>query len=69
MLVRALKSVGGEADAQQLKVFMVGSQLVPPAEWTAFWRKARAAAEKDPRIDHARAFEQHYRLAAPRNAA
>ena len=62
LLVRALHAVGGAADAQKLKVFMVGSQLVPPAEWTTFWRKARAAAEKDPRIDHARAFEQHYRL-------
>jgi len=66
LLVRTLKAVGGEAAAQRLKVFMVGSQLVPPAEWTAYWRKARAAAEKDPRIDHARAFEQHYRLASER---
>ena len=68
LLVRALKSVGGEAAAQRLKVFMVGSQLVPPPDWTAYWRKARAAAEKDPRIDHARAFEQHYRLATTQNA-
>lgn len=63
LLVRTLRSIGGAADAQKLKVFLVGSQLVPPAEWTSFWRRARAAAEKDPRIDHARAFEQHYRLA------
>jgi len=62
LLVRALHAVGGAADAQKLKVFMVGSQLVPAAEWTAYWRRARQAAEKDPRIDHARAFEQHYRL-------
>jgi len=62
LLVRALHAVGGEADAQKLKVFMVGSDLVPATEWTAFWRRARMAAEKDPRIDHARAFEQHYRL-------
>jgi transcription elongation factor GreA len=68
LLVRALKSVGGEAPAQRLKVFMVGTQLIAPAEWTAYWRKARAAAEKDPRIDHARAFEQHYRLATTSNA-
>ncbi len=62
LLVRALGPMGGAADAQRLKVFMVGTQLVPATEWTAFWRRARAAAEKDPRIDHARAFEQHYRL-------
>ena len=62
LLVRALHAIGGAADAQKLKVFMVGSQLVPATEWTSFWRRARMAAEKDPRIDHARAFEQHYRL-------
>ncbi len=62
MLVRALASLAGSADAHKLKVFLVGTGLVPAAEWTVFWRKARAAAEKDPRIDHARAFEQHYRL-------
>ncbi len=60
MVVRALKALGGEADAQQLKVFLIGSDLVPAKEWTTFWRKARAAAEKDPRIDHSRAFEQVY---------
>ena len=63
LLVRALRSIGGAAEAHKLKVFLVGSQLVPAPEWTSFWRRARAAAEKDPRIDHARAFEQHYRLA------
>ncbi len=60
---RALKAIGGAADAQKLKVFLVGSQLVPAADWTTFWRKARGAAEKDPRIDTSRAFEQHYRVA------
>ncbi len=63
MLVRALQAIGGSADATKLKVFLVGHALVPPAEWTAFFRRARAAAVKDPRIDHARAFEQHYQLA------
>jgi transcription elongation factor GreA len=73
LLVRSLHAVGGSADAQKLKVFMVGTQLIAPAEWTAYWRRARGAAEKDPRIDHGRAFEQHYRLAPageiPRAAA
>lgn len=63
VVVRALQAIGGSADAQKLKVFLVGSQLVPATEWTAFWRKARGAAEKDPRIDTSRAFEQHYGLA------
>ena len=63
MLVRALEAMGGEADAQKLKLFLVGHGLVPANEWTSTFRRLRAAAESDPRIDHARAFEQHYRLA------
>ena len=64
ILVRALRAVGGSADAAKLKLFLVGHHLVPAPEWTAFFRRARAAAVQDPRIDHARAFEQHYALAA-----
>jgi transcription elongation factor GreA len=64
ILVRALLGLGGSADAAKLKLFLVGHALVPGPEWTSFFRRARAAAVKDPRIDHARAFEQHYRLAA-----
>ena len=63
IMVRALKALGGSADAQKLKVFLVGSHLVPAAEWTSFWRRARATAVKDARIDSSRAFEQHYRVA------
>jgi transcription elongation factor GreA len=63
ILVRALRGLGGSADAQKLKLFLVGHSLVPGGEWTAFFRRARAAAVKDPRIDHGRAFEQHYQLA------
>ncbi len=66
VLWRALRALGGAADAQKLKVFVVGSGLMPASEWTTFWRKARAAADKDPRIDSARAFEQYYRVAEPR---
>jgi transcription elongation factor GreA len=62
-LVRTLHSMGGESDTAGLKTFLVGHRLVAAGEWTALLRKLKAAAEKDPRIDHARAFEQHYRLA------
>ena len=44
-------------------LFLVGHGLVPANEWTSTFRRLQAAAESDPRIDHARAFEQHYRLA------
>jgi len=64
IIARGLMSIGGEVDAKRLKLFLVGSGIVPPKEWTAFWRKAKSAAEKHPRIDHSRAFEQIYRLAA-----
>jgi transcription elongation factor GreA len=68
VLVRALEAMGGEADAQRLKLFLVGHGLVAPNEWTSTFRRLKAAAESDPRIDHARAFEQHYRM-APAGAA
>ena len=64
-IARALHSLGGSADANRLKLFLVGSDLVPAAEWNAFWKKARAGAAKDPRIDASRAFEQQFRLASP----
>src|SRR5207247_8417470 len=69
VLVRALKAVGGEGDGAKLKLFLVGNAIVPASEWTATFRRLRAAAESDPRIDHARAFEQHYRLAPAEDRA
>jgi transcription elongation factor GreA len=60
---RALIAVGGAGDVQKLKVFLVGSNLVKAADWTAFWRRARAAIEKSPLVDSSRAFEQHYKIA------
>jgi transcription elongation factor GreA len=69
MIVSGLKCLGGAADANRLKLFLIGTDLVPAKEWTVFWRKARAASEKDPRIDHARAFEQFYKLAQERRFA
>jgi transcription elongation factor GreA len=69
MIVSALKCLGGAADANRLKLFLISTDLVPAKDWTAFWRKAKAASEKDPRIDHARAFEQFYKLARERRFA
>ena len=63
VLVRALKAMNGEADAAKLKLFIVGNGLAEAREWTALFRRLKAVAEADPRIDHARAFEQVYRLA------
>jgi transcription elongation factor GreA len=64
MVARALAAMGGAAETQRLKVFLVGSDLIPAAEWNIFWRKAKVAADKHPRIDASRAFEQHYKLKA-----
>ncbi|HET7224085.1 MAG TPA: GreA/GreB family elongation factor [Candidatus Eisenbacteria bacterium] len=64
VLARALEALGGSGDAQKLKVYLVGSDVVPATEWNAFWRKARAGAPKHPRIDASRAFEQIFRRRA-----
>ena len=63
LIVAALKVLGGSADANRLKLFIVGTDLVPAKDWTTFWKKGKPSCEKDPRIDHSRAFEQFYRLA------
>ncbi|MEO5619173.1 MAG: GreA/GreB family elongation factor [Candidatus Eisenbacteria bacterium] len=63
VILRALSALGGEADASRLKMFLVGADLIPTKDWTPFWRKARPAVEKDPRVDSSRAFEQRYRVA------
>jgi len=63
ILVRALRALGGDADATRLKVFLVGSHIIPVKDWTSFWRRGRAALDKDARVDASRAFEQRYRLA------
>lgn len=60
---RGLLALGGAGDAQRLKVFLVGSGLIPATDWNAFWRRARAAIKKDERIDSSRDFELHYKIA------
>jgi len=69
VIVSALRCLGGAADANRLKLFLISAGLVAAKEWTVFWRKAKPACEKDPRIDHSRAFEQFYRLAPERAAS
>lgn len=66
MIVSALKCLGGSADANRLKLFLISTDLVSAKDWTVFWRKGKTACEKDPRIDHARAFEQFYKLVRER---
>jgi hypothetical protein len=69
LIVGALKCLGGSADANRLKLFLISAGLIAPKDWTVFWRKAKPACEKDPRIDHSRAFEQFYRLAPEKKLA
>jgi transcription elongation factor GreA len=69
VLVRALRAMGGRTDAQGLKVFLVGYGLVPAPEWSGFLRKMKAAVEKDPRVDHSRAFQNEWALAPEGDAA
>ena len=69
MIVSALRCLGGSADANRLKLFLISTDLVSAKDWTVFWRKGKPACEKDPRIDHARAFEQFYKLATAAQVA
>jgi len=69
VLARALRALGGSSDAQRLKVFLVGTDLVPVKEWNSFWRRAKAAAPGHPHIDTSRAFEQTYRWRSEAEAA
>jgi len=69
VILRGLSALGGEADAAKLKMFLVGAEVIAAKDWTAFWRKAKPAVEKDPRVDSSRAFEQRYRVALPGAAA
>ena len=62
VILRGLAAMGGEAEVNKLKMFLVGSDLIGAKDWTAFWRKAKVAVEKDARIDSSRAFEQKYRV-------
>lgn len=63
VILRGLAAMGGEAEVNKLKMFLVGSDLIGAKDWTVFWRKAKGAVEKDVRIDSSRAFEQKYRVA------
>ena len=63
VILRGLAAMGGEAEVNKLKMFLVGSDLIGAKDWTAFWRKAKGLVEKDVRIDSSRAFEQKYRVA------
>ncbi len=67
LLVRSLREIPGGTDdgapLAEIKQFLVGTVLAAE-EWSAWWKKARAAIEADPRIDDSQAFRQVYRLAS-----
>ena len=61
LLVRALSDLGGEASARDLRDCLAGS-TIPEDDWSAWWKRAREAAQNDPRLDISQAFRQVYRL-------
>jgi len=60
LLVRVIDEAGGEASAAQIKKWLAGS-IIGDQQWSGWWKEARQAATRDPRIDHTQAFAGHYR--------
>lgn len=61
VLLRALKDLGGQAGARELRETLAG-RIIPDAEWSSWWKRARDAAHRDPRLDTSHAYRQIYRL-------
>ena len=61
ILVRALTDLGGEASARELRDCLA-SGTIPADDWSTWWKRAREAAQRDPRIDTSHAFRQSYRI-------
>ncbi len=62
VIVRALRTMKGEATAQELRRTLTAQGIVPAQGWTGFWKEARAALEGEDRIDLSQSFRQLYRL-------
>ncbi len=59
---------GGEAKPRDLKK-LLSPAVVPAEEWNAFWKRARAAIDKDERIDMSQSFRDVIRLAVADSGA
>ncbi|MDM7913767.1 MAG: hypothetical protein QUU85_00675, partial [Candidatus Eisenbacteria bacterium] len=62
VIVRALRTMKGEATTQDLRRNLVGQGIVSAGSWTSWWKEARASLESDDRIDLTQSFRQLYRL-------
>jgi transcription elongation factor GreA len=64
VIARTLRLLRGEATTQDLRRMLTSQGVIPMQGWTSWWKEARAALEKDDRIDLSQAFRQVYRLRA-----
>jgi transcription elongation factor GreA len=62
LVVRAIEQEGGDIAVKELKEILT-RDIVAPEDWSNWWKKARNALKKDPRIDHTQTFRDMIRLA------
>lgn len=64
VITRTLRLLRGEATTQDLRRTLTSQGIIATQGWSSWWKEARAALEKDDRIDLSQAFRQVYRLRA-----
>jgi transcription elongation factor GreA len=64
VIARTLRLLRGEATTQDLRRTLTSQGVIATQGWTSWWKDARAALEKDDRIDLSQSFRQVYRLRA-----
>ncbi|HXF59088.1 MAG TPA: GreA/GreB family elongation factor [Candidatus Saccharimonadales bacterium] len=62
IVVSALRDMGGTATQAQMKPRI--EAVLPPGEWSAWWKETKKNLEKDPRLDLNEAYKQIYKLAS-----
>lgn len=62
VVVRALRTMKGEATTQELRRTLTGHKVVSTSGWSGWWKEARGAIEQDSRVDLTQSFRQVYRL-------
>ncbi len=62
IVVSALRDMGGTATQAQMKPRI--EAVLPPGEWSVWWKETKKNLEKDPRLDLNEAYKQLYKLAS-----
>jgi len=62
VVVSALRDLGGTATQAQMKPRI--EAVLPPGEWSAWWKETKERLKQDPRLDLSEAYQQTYKLAS-----